>query len=230
MPKNKGKGGKNRRRGKNENDDMKRELILKEEGQSYAQVTRILGNGHLEAFCFDITGGKKRLCHIRGKLRKKQWINQGDVILLGLRDYQDDKADVIMKYLADEARELKRMREIPESINIIDGPPNPNEISDDVIFDERHHDVDSSDDDDKGLPHHQGNQKGGNDSLSGSDSDEDDDDDNNHNPNRMPKKTGNLNAGNLIGSKKDSGKGARNDRREALSGSDSDAIDELAHI
>ena len=99
MPKNKGKGGKNRRRGKNENDDVKRELILKEEGQSYAQVTRILGNGHLEAFCFDITGGKKRLCHIRGKLRKKQWINQGDVILLGLRDYQDDKADVIMKYL-----------------------------------------------------------------------------------------------------------------------------------
>jgi len=58
MPKNKGKGGKNRRRGKNENDDIKRELILKEEGQSYAQVTRILGNGHLEAFCFDSAGGK----------------------------------------------------------------------------------------------------------------------------------------------------------------------------
>ena len=101
MPKNKGKGGKNRRRGKNENDDVKRELTLKELGQSYAQVTRILGNGHLEAFCFDNAGGKKRLCHIRGKLRKKQWINQGDVILVGLRDYQDDKADVIMKYLGE---------------------------------------------------------------------------------------------------------------------------------
>jgi translation initiation factor 1A len=105
MPKNKGKGGKNRRRGKNENDNVKRELILKEEGQSYAQVTRILGNGHIEAFCFDITGGKKRLCHIRGKLRKKVWINQGDVILLGLRDYQDDKADVIMKYLGKNSSE-----------------------------------------------------------------------------------------------------------------------------
>lgn len=30
MPKNKGKGGKNRRRGKNENDIMKRELIEKD--------------------------------------------------------------------------------------------------------------------------------------------------------------------------------------------------------
>ena len=33
MPKNKGKGGKNRRRGKNENEGAKRELILKDEGQ-----------------------------------------------------------------------------------------------------------------------------------------------------------------------------------------------------
>lgn len=28
----------------------------------------MLGNGRLEAMCFD---GTKRLCHIRGKLRKK---------------------------------------------------------------------------------------------------------------------------------------------------------------
>ncbi|CAF4733185.1 unnamed protein product, partial [Rotaria sp. Silwood2] len=34
MPKNKGKGGNKRRRGKNENDDIKRELILKEDGLS----------------------------------------------------------------------------------------------------------------------------------------------------------------------------------------------------
>lgn len=33
MPKNKGKGGKNRRRGKNDNDDEKRDLIFKEDGQ-----------------------------------------------------------------------------------------------------------------------------------------------------------------------------------------------------
>ena len=32
------------------------------------------------------------------------WINQGDIILLSLRDFQDDKADVIVKYTADEAR------------------------------------------------------------------------------------------------------------------------------
>lgn len=115
MPKNKGKGGKNRRRGKNENDREKRELIFKEDGQEYAQVIKMLGNGRLEAQCFD---GTKRLCHIRGKLRKKVWINQSDIILIGLRDYQDHKADVIMKYTADEARNLKTYGELPDTAKI----------------------------------------------------------------------------------------------------------------
>ncbi len=32
----------------------------------------MLGNGRLEAMCID---GIKRLCHIRGKMRKKVWVN-----------------------------------------------------------------------------------------------------------------------------------------------------------
>jgi len=111
MPKNKGKGGKNRRRGKNENDE-KRELVFKEDGQEYAQVLRMLGNGRLEAQCID---GVKRLCHIRGKMRKKVWVNTGDIVLVGLRDYQDEKADVILKFMADEARSLKAYGELPEN-------------------------------------------------------------------------------------------------------------------
>lgn len=75
-------------------------------------MTKMLGNGRLEAMCFD---GVKRLCHIRGKLRKKVWINQGDIILIGLRDYQDAKADVILKYTSDEARNLKTYGEFPET-------------------------------------------------------------------------------------------------------------------
>merc|ERR1712035_177355 len=65
--------------------------------------------------CFD---GTKRLCHIRGKLRKRQWINAQDIILVGLRDYQDQKADVIMKYNSDEARSLKNLGHLPDSVNL----------------------------------------------------------------------------------------------------------------
>jgi translation initiation factor 1A len=49
----------------------------------------------------------------------KVWINGGDIILVGLRDYQDGKADVILKYSADEARNLKAYGELPESGRII---------------------------------------------------------------------------------------------------------------
>ncbi|CAG8839708.1 15015_t:CDS:2, partial [Gigaspora margarita] len=56
----------------------------------YAQVVKMPGNSRLEAQCFD---GKKRLAHIR------VWINQDDIILISFYDYQDAKADVILKYL-----------------------------------------------------------------------------------------------------------------------------------
>ena len=72
----------------------------------------MLGNNRLEAQCID---GVKRLCHIRGKMRKKVWVNAGDVVLLGLREFQDEKADVILKYAADEARSLKAYGELPEN-------------------------------------------------------------------------------------------------------------------
>lgn len=41
----------------------KRELVFKEEGQEYAQVVRMLGNGRLKASCFD---GEDRMAHVRG--------------------------------------------------------------------------------------------------------------------------------------------------------------------
>ncbi|XP_036784181.2 eukaryotic translation initiation factor 1A, X-chromosomal-like [Manis pentadactyla] len=114
MPKNKGKGSKNQHRGKNENEFEKRELVFKD-GPEYAQVIKMLGNGRLEAMCFD---GVKRLCHIRGKLRKKLRINTSDIILVGVRDYQDSKADVILKYNAEEARSLKAYGELGDHAKI----------------------------------------------------------------------------------------------------------------
>ncbi|KAL1410294.1 Translation initiation factor 1A [Vanrija albida] len=140
MPKAKGKGGKNRRRGKNDGNDEKRELVFKEDGQGgcsgalaadastpivrgfvltraaeYAQVVKMLGNGRLEAKCQD---GETRLGQIRGQMRKKVWITAGDIILLSLREFQDDKADVIHRYTPDEARNLKTYGELKSDFQI----------------------------------------------------------------------------------------------------------------
>ncbi|KAJ2662141.1 Translation initiation factor 1A [Coemansia sp. RSA 1200] len=127
--KNKGKGGKNRRRGKNDKEEgAKRELVFKVEGQEYAQVIKLLGNGRLDASCFD---GISRLAHIRGSMRKKVWINQGDIILLSLREFQDDVADVIQKYSPEEARLLKQYGELPENFNLEEGENLDNESEND---------------------------------------------------------------------------------------------------
>lgn len=49
------------------------------------------------------------------------WITQGDIILLSLRDFQDDKADVIHRYTPDEARSLKTYGELKSDFQINEG-------------------------------------------------------------------------------------------------------------
>lgn len=107
-----------KKKGKRQNankDVVKRELVFKEDGQEYAQAVRMLGNGRLEALCFD---GKTRLAIIRGKMRKRVWVNAGDIILVGIRDFEDGKCDVMQKYSPDEARQLKAYGELPETAKI----------------------------------------------------------------------------------------------------------------
>jgi translation initiation factor 1A len=84
-------------------------------GQEYAQVVKMLGNGRCDCFCFD---GVSRLGHIRGKMRKKVWITAGDIVLVGKREFQDEKVDIIHKYTADEARNLKQYGELPDNARI----------------------------------------------------------------------------------------------------------------
>ena len=42
-------------------------------------------------------------------------------MLVALREFGDDKADVILKYYEEEAKELKELGEIPEHIKINEG-------------------------------------------------------------------------------------------------------------
>lgn len=128
MPKNKGKGGKKVKRGKGGVEEGRPlQLAMKEcfvgpDGkettqrmQVYAQVEKILGGGRLTANCFD---GKQRMCIICGKMWKKQWVGVSDIVLVSLRSFQDDKADVILRYSSDEARQLQKLNELPDSTNI----------------------------------------------------------------------------------------------------------------
>ena len=109
MPKNKGKGGKNFRKGKKgaDQDESKRELVQKGEGEEYAIVTKTLGGCHFEARCHD---GIMRRCHVRGQLQKqKRFVCLGDLVLVSLREYQKGTGDIVYKYTSEDTRKLKSM-------------------------------------------------------------------------------------------------------------------------
>lgn len=110
MPKNKGKGGKGKKKGKKMGDE-KRELKFKEVGEEYGKVVKSLGNCRMEIECFD---GKTRMGHVRGKFKNKVWMNKDDIVLVGLRSFQDEKCDIIHKYSSVEIKKLQQFEEIPE--------------------------------------------------------------------------------------------------------------------
>jgi len=105
---------KKKKRKKKPRPIQERPLPIKEEGQEYAIVTKMLGNGRVSLKCMD---GIDRLGKIRGKMRKRVWIKVEDYLLISLRDFQDEKADIIMKLRENEIRRLQKLKEIPDDNN-----------------------------------------------------------------------------------------------------------------
>jgi len=69
-------------------------------------------------------------------------------VLVGKREFQDDKADIILRYNPDEARLLKKKGALPATITIEDREQEP---EDDVPFDFTGASDDSGSDDDKEI-------------------------------------------------------------------------------
>lgn len=94
----------------------KKAFVEIEEGQQYGIVQDLLGNGRVNAYCED---GKVKVARIRGSMRKyskKVIINKGDLVLVSLRDFGDDKVDLFHKYSPDEVHMLLRNNSLPLSI------------------------------------------------------------------------------------------------------------------
>lgn len=110
-----GKGGKGHKRAKNGTsaEAQVKELVLRQDGQAYGKVCKMLGNGRVSCKVFLETGEKTLMCIIPGKFRKRLWINMEDLVLVGIRGYQDDKLDILYKYSAVEAKRLVKLGEVP---------------------------------------------------------------------------------------------------------------------
>ena len=110
-------GGKNQKK-KKKTQAEDRECRFKDESEEYAQIIKILGDGRFQCKCAD---GIERIAHVRGKMRKRIWLANGDIILVSLREFENEKCDVVEKYKEKEVAKLKNAGEIPDSFVLPSG-------------------------------------------------------------------------------------------------------------
>jgi translation initiation factor 1A len=83
-------GGKNYKKSKHSTGDTV--VRLEEAGpeELYGRVIKILGNLNMNVYCND---NKIRICKVRGSMRKRVWINIGDLVIISLRNFaaEEDK-------------------------------------------------------------------------------------------------------------------------------------------
>ena len=81
----------------------------------FAIADQILGGRRVKAVCED---GESRLARIPGKMRRRQWVREGDLIVVQPWDFQDEKANVCMRYTKTQSLYLSRKGVLPEIVDL----------------------------------------------------------------------------------------------------------------
>ncbi len=87
-----------------ENEEGRTDLRMPEGDEVFAEVTNMLGANRVKVRCAD---GTERTARIPGRMQKRVWIREGDVVLVEPWDWQDEKADVTFRYEKAEADQLR---------------------------------------------------------------------------------------------------------------------------
>ena len=105
-------GGKGFKKGKKGNRSREsRELILKDpnENENYGLVKSAKGGGR---FDIETPDGLRTMGILPGKYKKRMWINVGDIVLIGIWDFQVGKCSIIHKYSEEHVHKLIEKKEI----------------------------------------------------------------------------------------------------------------------
>ena len=68
-------------------------------------AVKMLGAERIMVKCQD---GKERLCRVRGKLKRRVWVREGDVVLVSPWDFQSDtRGDIFWRYRKNQSNWLR---------------------------------------------------------------------------------------------------------------------------
>jgi len=92
--------------GQNPDDEIIRvRLPKKANNELFAIAELMMGANHIRVRCSD---GVTRLGRIKGKMKKRAWIREGDIIIVVPWSFQDDKCDITYRYTPPQRDWLRR--------------------------------------------------------------------------------------------------------------------------
>ena len=80
------------------------DLRMHDDDEVFAVVTNMLGANRVTVRCAD---GNERTARIPGRMQKRIWIREDDVVLVEPWDWQDEKGDITWRYEKSEADQLR---------------------------------------------------------------------------------------------------------------------------
>lgn len=81
-------------------------VVLPSANDIFGVAVKLLGYDRILVKCQD---GHERLCRIRGKMKRRVWIREGDIVLVSPWDFQTDKrGDLIWRYTRAQAEQLRK--------------------------------------------------------------------------------------------------------------------------
>ena len=107
------KSKKNQNQG--EETNLRVTLPYKPKGEMFAVAETFQGGSRLQLICED---GERRMGRIPGKLRRRMWVRENDLLIVVPWSFQDSKADVKFRYTPTQTSNLKRLGKIPEILDI----------------------------------------------------------------------------------------------------------------
>ncbi len=84
-----------------------RKIVMpkKDKLEMFGQVIQLHGSNQVKILCED---GKERICRIPGRMKKKTWLRERDIVIIKLWDFQPSKADVVWRYIGTQVEHLKK--------------------------------------------------------------------------------------------------------------------------
>jgi len=87
------------------NEGALERMVLPSANDVLGIAVKMLGGERIMVKCQD---GKERLCRVRGKLKRRVWIREGDVVLVSPWDFQSDtRGDIFWRYRKNQTEWLR---------------------------------------------------------------------------------------------------------------------------